>query len=143
MKSILIALFSVVFIFGCSNSPDSVTLKSGLKYNEGRLRTPSFYAVNINHLGGYQNMFEQMARLGCSAKEVTPAEAGFGAMVDSGGEKTVVFYKVEGLNPYAREAMDAYHGNKSSDQLVQANQHQRVMDLLSQAAKWRDEHQKM
>ncbi len=36
MKSILIALFSVVFIFGCSNSPDSVTLKSGLKYNDDK-----------------------------------------------------------------------------------------------------------
>lgn len=39
MKSILIALFSVVFIFGCSNSPDSVTLKSGLKYSEVKVGT--------------------------------------------------------------------------------------------------------
>ena len=39
MKSILIALFSVVFIFGCSNSPDSVTLKSGLKYSEVKAGT--------------------------------------------------------------------------------------------------------
>jgi FKBP-type peptidyl-prolyl cis-trans isomerase len=34
MKSILIITFSIVFIFGCSKSPDVVTLKSGLKYNE-------------------------------------------------------------------------------------------------------------
>ena len=39
MKSILIALFSVVFIFGCSNNPDSVTLKSGLKYNDIKVGT--------------------------------------------------------------------------------------------------------
>jgi len=39
MKSILIALFSVVFIFGCSNNPDSVTLKSGLKYNDVKVGT--------------------------------------------------------------------------------------------------------
>jgi peptidylprolyl isomerase len=39
MKSILIALFSVVFIFGCSKSPDVVTLKSGLKYNEVKVGT--------------------------------------------------------------------------------------------------------
>ena len=39
MKSILIVLFSVVLIFGCSNSPDSVTLKSGLKYNEVKVGT--------------------------------------------------------------------------------------------------------
>ena len=39
MKSILIALFSVVFIFGCSNKPDSVTLKSGLKYNDIKVGT--------------------------------------------------------------------------------------------------------
>jgi peptidylprolyl isomerase len=39
MKSILIALFSVVFIFGCSNSPDSVTLKSGLRYSEVKVGT--------------------------------------------------------------------------------------------------------
>ncbi len=39
MKSILIALFSVVFIFGCSNSPDSVTLKSGLKYSDLKVGT--------------------------------------------------------------------------------------------------------
>ena len=39
MKSILIALFSVMFIFGCSNNPDSVTLKSGLKYNDVKVGT--------------------------------------------------------------------------------------------------------
>jgi len=39
MKSILITLFSVVFIFGCSNKPDSVTLKSGLKYNDIKVGT--------------------------------------------------------------------------------------------------------
>ena len=39
MKSILIALFSVVFIFGCSNNPDSVTLKSGLKYKDIKVGT--------------------------------------------------------------------------------------------------------
>lgn len=39
MKSILIVLFSVVLIFGCSNSPDYVTLKSGLKYNEVKVGT--------------------------------------------------------------------------------------------------------
>lgn len=39
MKSILIALFSVVLIFGCSNSPDSVTLKSGVKYSEVKVGT--------------------------------------------------------------------------------------------------------
>ena len=39
MKSILIALFSVVFIFGCSKSSDVVTLKSGLKYNEVKVGT--------------------------------------------------------------------------------------------------------
>ena len=39
MKSILIALFSVVFIWGCSNNPDVVTLKSGLKYNDVKLGT--------------------------------------------------------------------------------------------------------
>lgn len=39
MKSILIALFSVVLIFGCSNNPDSVTLKSGLKYNDVKVGT--------------------------------------------------------------------------------------------------------
>jgi len=39
MKSILIALFSVVLIFGCSKSPDVVTLKSGLKYNEVKVGT--------------------------------------------------------------------------------------------------------
>lgn len=118
-----------------------MTQEFGNQYSEGKLQSPSIYAVNRNHLGGYSNMFEQMARLGCSVKEVTPTEAGFGAMVDSGGEQTVVFYKVEGLNPFARQAMDAYHTSNSSDPLVQANQHQRVMDLLSKAAKWRDEHQ--
>lgn len=39
MKSILIALFSVMFIFGCSNNPDFVTLKSGLKYNDVKVGT--------------------------------------------------------------------------------------------------------
>jgi peptidylprolyl isomerase len=39
MKSILITLFSVVLIFGCSNSPDSVTLKSGLKYSDVKVGT--------------------------------------------------------------------------------------------------------
>ena len=39
MKSILIALLSVMFIFGCSNSPDFVTLKSGLKYNDVKVGT--------------------------------------------------------------------------------------------------------
>jgi len=39
MKSILFALFSVMFIFGCSNSPDSVTLKSGVKFNEVKAGT--------------------------------------------------------------------------------------------------------
>lgn len=39
MKSILIALVSVMFIFGCSNSPDFVTLKSGLKYNDVKVGT--------------------------------------------------------------------------------------------------------
>jgi len=32
MKSILIVLFSVVLIYGCSSDPDHVTLKSGLMY---------------------------------------------------------------------------------------------------------------
>ncbi len=32
MKSILIVLFSAIFIYGCSNDPDFITLKSGLKY---------------------------------------------------------------------------------------------------------------
>lgn len=39
MKSILIALFSVVFIWGCSNNPDVVTLKSGLRYNDVKVGT--------------------------------------------------------------------------------------------------------
>ncbi len=39
MKSILIALFSVILIFGCSKSPDVVTLKSGVKYNELKVGT--------------------------------------------------------------------------------------------------------
>ncbi len=39
MKSILIALFSVVLILGCSNNPDSITLKSGLKYNDVKVGT--------------------------------------------------------------------------------------------------------
>jgi len=39
MKSILIALFSVMFIFGCSNNPDSVTLKSGVKYSDLKVGT--------------------------------------------------------------------------------------------------------
>lgn len=39
MKSILIALFSVILIFGCSKSPDVVTLKSGVKYNEVKVGT--------------------------------------------------------------------------------------------------------
>jgi peptidylprolyl isomerase len=39
MKSILIVLLSAVLIFGCSNSPDFVTLKSGLKYNEVKVGT--------------------------------------------------------------------------------------------------------
>ena len=39
MKSILIALFSVMFIFGCSNNPDSVTLKSGVKYSDVKVGT--------------------------------------------------------------------------------------------------------
>ena len=39
MKSILIALFSVVFIWGCSNNPDVVTLKSGLKYSDVKVGT--------------------------------------------------------------------------------------------------------
>jgi FKBP-type peptidyl-prolyl cis-trans isomerase FkpA len=39
MKSILIVLFSVMLIFGCSNSPDSVTLKSGVKYNDVKVGT--------------------------------------------------------------------------------------------------------
>lgn len=39
MKSILIALVSVVFVFGCSNSPEEVVLKSGLKYNDMKVGT--------------------------------------------------------------------------------------------------------
>ncbi len=39
MKSILIALFSAMFIFGCSNNPDFVTMKSGLKYNDIKVGT--------------------------------------------------------------------------------------------------------
>ncbi len=39
MKSILIALFSVVFIWGCSNNSDVVTLKSGLKYSDVKVGT--------------------------------------------------------------------------------------------------------
>jgi peptidylprolyl isomerase len=39
MKSILIALFSVMFIFGCSNNQDTVTLKSGLKYSDIKVGT--------------------------------------------------------------------------------------------------------
>ncbi|MDP2365847.1 MAG: FKBP-type peptidyl-prolyl cis-trans isomerase, partial [Ignavibacteria bacterium] len=39
MKSILIALFSVVFIWGCSNNPDVVTIKSGLRYNDIKVGT--------------------------------------------------------------------------------------------------------
>jgi FKBP-type peptidyl-prolyl cis-trans isomerase len=39
MKSILIALFSVVIFFSCSKTPDVVTLKSGLKYNEVKVGT--------------------------------------------------------------------------------------------------------
>lgn len=39
MKNILIALLSVVFVFGCSNNPNVVTLKSGLKYNDEKVGT--------------------------------------------------------------------------------------------------------
>jgi peptidylprolyl isomerase len=39
MKSILVALFSVVFIWGCSNNSDVVTLKSGLKYSDIKIGT--------------------------------------------------------------------------------------------------------
>ena len=39
MKSILIALFSVMFIFGCSNNQDTFTLKSGLKYSDIKVGT--------------------------------------------------------------------------------------------------------
>ena len=39
MKIILIALFSVMFIFGCSNNQDTVTLKSGLKYSDIKVGT--------------------------------------------------------------------------------------------------------
>jgi peptidylprolyl isomerase len=37
MKKILITLFSVAVLFGCSKSPDVVTLKSGLKYNDVKI----------------------------------------------------------------------------------------------------------
>lgn len=39
MKSILIALFSVVLIFGCSKNSDVVTLKSGVKINDEKVGT--------------------------------------------------------------------------------------------------------
>jgi len=39
MKSILILVFGVLFIWSCSNNPDVVTLKSGLRYSEVKVGT--------------------------------------------------------------------------------------------------------
>lgn len=39
MEKILITLFSVAALFGCSKNPDVVTLKSGLKYNDIKIGT--------------------------------------------------------------------------------------------------------